>query len=294
MFNLQELLAASFPSTGSSGPFDVLTRAPKGGCRDSPGPASTKLFCVKSTSPSWVAFRWYRFVDQPGMQQLGLTATERAFVQGRVEALHRMMPTPKSRWLKAHNAAGEGLCAMDTAAIVAPPEGLEAGFVPIALYEGLDQPPNCDEVLTPPPLPPSPPPSPPPSCHVPHPSSCEGKCVADGHCCQGTLSSWQTTSCAQGCIIAQNVDSVRSCMRPHRTSMHSATAVTPSSVPRRFRSARRSAAQTTRRVRGRCQQGAGARTLRCRIATPAPPAATPPMARMSARPAVGSRSAQAS
>ena len=40
---------------------------------------------------------------------------------------------------------------------------------------------------------------------------CEAQCVADGHCCQGTVSSWQTTSCAQGCLIAKNVDSVSEC-----------------------------------------------------------------------------------
>ena len=109
--------------------------------------------------------------------------------------------------------ADEGLCALDTAAIVTPPPGLEFGYVPIVLYEGVDQPPNCDEILTPPLLPPPPPP-PPPSCPVSVPVSCEEKCVADGHCCTGTVSSYETTSCAQGCIVAENVESVSSPARP--------------------------------------------------------------------------------
>ena len=44
------------------------------------------------------------------MQQTHMTATEKAFVQGRVAALHRMMPTPKSRW----TAMGAGVHAQRT------------------------------------------------------------------------------------------------------------------------------------------------------------------------------------
>lgn len=145
------------------------------------------------------------------MQQARLSATEKAFIQRRVEALHTMMPSPVSQWLKARNAGEEGLCALDTAAIVTPPQGLEFGFVPIVLYEGIDQPPHCDEVLTPPPLPPAPPPAPAPKCQAPHPLTCEEKCVEDGHCCVGSTSSYQTTSCAQGCIVAKQVNSVIDC-----------------------------------------------------------------------------------
>jgi hypothetical protein len=72
------LQSAVFPETQKTGPYDVLTKAPKGGCRDTPGPAAPgTLYCVQSTSPSWVAYRWYKFVDQPGLQQAKLSETER-------------------------------------------------------------------------------------------------------------------------------------------------------------------------------------------------------------------------
>jgi hypothetical protein len=168
----QELRDANFPTAGSRGPYDVLTsKGPKGGCRDSPGPATDKVYCVQSVSPSWVAYRWYKFVDQPGMQQAHLTAAEKEYMQARVEKLHKMMPTAQSKWLKARNAAAEGLSSIDVGAVVTPPEGLEAGYVPIVLYEGVDQPPKCDEFPPPAPLPPPFPPTPsPPSPSPPTPS----------------------------------------------------------------------------------------------------------------------------
>jgi hypothetical protein len=145
----------AFPPTLPVGPYDVLTKAPLGGCRDTPGPASPKLHCVRTTNPSWVAYRWYRFVDQPGLQQLRLSETEKAFMQARVAMLHRISPPPgaastESSWIKPRGAAKEErLAAIDAAAIVTPPVGMEFGFVPIALYEGLEKPEGCDDVTTP-------------------------------------------------------------------------------------------------------------------------------------------------
>jgi hypothetical protein len=139
------LRAAKFPRTPPTGPYDVLsTPSLHGDCRDSPGPASGTLYCVQSTSPSWIAFRWYRFVDQPGLQQLNLSVAEANFIQKRVETLHKMIQTPMAGWIKPRGAAKEGLAATDIASIVTPPTGMEAGFVPIALYEGLQKPAGCD------------------------------------------------------------------------------------------------------------------------------------------------------
>ena len=53
-----ELSQVEFPTTKPNGPYDVLTTPPVGGCKDTPGPASSKLYCVRSSNPSWVAFRW--------------------------------------------------------------------------------------------------------------------------------------------------------------------------------------------------------------------------------------------
>lgn len=205
------LQEAEFPETPKTGPYDVLTHAPKGGCRDSPGPASPKLYCVKSTSPSWVGFKWYRFVDQPGMVQAKLTEEQKDYMQKRIETLHRNTGV-KAGWLKARQAAKEGLASIDAAAIVTPPAGMEVGYVPIVLYEGVDKPQGCDEEPPPAPLPPPPPPSPPPICpSTPPPSDCAAACLAAGHCCIGTVSSYGTTSCAQGCIVANYTASVAEC-----------------------------------------------------------------------------------
>ena len=72
---------------------------------------------------------------------------EKSFMQGRVEKLHRMFPTPLAGWIKPRGAAREGLAAIDEAAVVTPPPGMEAGYVPIAVYEGLDKPPGCEECV---------------------------------------------------------------------------------------------------------------------------------------------------
>jgi hypothetical protein len=230
----ESLRSAVFPETAKTGPYDVLTKAPKGGCRDSPGPASPTLYCVQSTSPSWVAFRWcavtfdvhaticitsldridrsmltccvlvcfiyrYKFVDQPGLQQVKLTDMQKTFMQNRVEALHKMLPTATANWLKPGEAIERsGIAAVDFSAVVVPPAGMEHGYVPIALYEGIEKPPGCQAYPKPATPPPEPPPPPPPKCPPPPAAGgCAARCLAAGHCCVGTVSSYGTTSCGQ-------------------------------------------------------------------------------------------------
>jgi len=123
--------------------YDALSQAPKGGCRDSPGPADSKLYCAKTIDDTWVGYRWYRFVDQPGLQQARLSNAERNFMQRRVETLHKMVPTPVSKWINGRNVEAEGLARMDPAAIATPPSGLEHGYVPIVLYQGYKKPAAC-------------------------------------------------------------------------------------------------------------------------------------------------------
>lgn len=123
--------------------YDALSQAPEGGCRDSPGPADGTLYCAKTLDDTWVGYRWYRFVDQPGLQQQGLSTTEKLFMQRRVEALHKMVPTPVSKWINGRDVEAEGLARMDPAAIVTPPKGFEYGFVPIILYQGYKKPYDC-------------------------------------------------------------------------------------------------------------------------------------------------------
>lgn len=135
-----------FPTAPQSdGAYDALTTSPMGGCRDSPGPADKILYCAKTFEDTWIGYRWYRFVDQPGLQQMHLSATERAFMQKRVETLHRLVPTSVSRWINGREAAAEGLASMDPAAIATPPKGLEIGYVPIILYQGVKKPADCTD-----------------------------------------------------------------------------------------------------------------------------------------------------
>lgn len=39
-------------------------------CFDKPGPADPTLYCRRTTDERWLAYRWYRFVDQPEMNQV--------------------------------------------------------------------------------------------------------------------------------------------------------------------------------------------------------------------------------
>jgi len=140
------LQAQKFPKKSSiwpfRGPYDALSKPPAGGCLTSPGPADASLFCAQTSSPSWVAYRWYRFVDQPGLQRLGLSKAEKQFLQSRVEALHRML-NGNDRWIKARGAADEGLAELSSAQLVTAPAHLKYGYVPITVYEGIERPSGC-------------------------------------------------------------------------------------------------------------------------------------------------------
>lgn len=140
------LRAQKFPKKGSiwpfKGPYDATSTKPQGGCLDSPGPADPKLYCAQTSSPSWIAYRWYRFVDQPGLQRLQLSGSEKDFLQSRVEKLHRML-TGKDRWIKAGAAKDSGIAEISAAQLVTPPAHLAHGYVPIVVYEGLEKPSGC-------------------------------------------------------------------------------------------------------------------------------------------------------
>ena len=52
-----------------------------------------------------------------------------------------------SRWLKPGKVpAGSELAHVDPVALVTPPEGLEQGYVPIAMWEGQTKPEACVDV----------------------------------------------------------------------------------------------------------------------------------------------------
>ncbi len=85
-------------------------------------------FQVTLTDGSTITYAWYRFVDQPALQNLGLNAAQKAKLQKLVEQMHarwkitsEYMPPP----------TGGTLAVLDPALIVTPPRGLSVGYVPI-------------------------------------------------------------------------------------------------------------------------------------------------------------------
>jgi len=138
------LREASFPKKGTlwpfNGPYDAMSKPPAGGCLSNPGPADQALYCAKTVSPSWIGYRWYRFVDQPGLQRLGLSDAEKRFLQTRVERLHKSL-TGKDRWIKGQGVTD--LVEIDGAQLVTPPADMKYGHVPIVVYEGVKKPNGC-------------------------------------------------------------------------------------------------------------------------------------------------------
>jgi hypothetical protein len=96
-------------------------------CWKKPGPVAGP-FQAHLGDGSVVTYYWYRFADQPALLNADVTDQERESLQTRVEKLHRNWK--KDRDYLAPPTIGK-LADIDPALIVAPPPGLEAGYVPI-------------------------------------------------------------------------------------------------------------------------------------------------------------------
>jgi hypothetical protein len=96
-------------------------------CWKKPGPRAGP-FEARLGDGSVVTYYWYRFADQPAMLNADLTEPEREAVQARVERIHRAWT--KDRDYLPPPATGK-LAEIDPALVVAPPPGLEVGYVPI-------------------------------------------------------------------------------------------------------------------------------------------------------------------
>jgi hypothetical protein len=99
----------------------------------SPGPKSGPLTVVLSDG-SRATYYWYRFVDQPALQHLHLSATDKARLQAVVERIQANWPI--TRDYMAPPSSGT-LATLDSALIVTPPRGLEVGYVPIVTRQEL-------------------------------------------------------------------------------------------------------------------------------------------------------------
>lgn len=96
-------------------------------CWRKPGPKAGP-FQAKLGDGSVVTYYWYRFADQPALQNADMTESEREEMQKRVEMLHRNWT--RDRDYLPPPARGK-LADLDPNLIVTPPRGLEIGYVPI-------------------------------------------------------------------------------------------------------------------------------------------------------------------
>ena len=97
-----------------------------------PGPVAGP-FTAYPGDGSEVTYYWYRFADQPAVLNADLSSAEREALQIRVEKIHRSW-RPDRDYLPPPRI-GE-LAEIDPALIVAPPSGLEVGYVPIVTRQG--------------------------------------------------------------------------------------------------------------------------------------------------------------
>jgi hypothetical protein len=96
-----------------------------------PGPKRGP-FTVKLADGSLVTYYWYRFIDQPSFQQYNWSEDKRAKLQAHVEKLHWNWPIDRD--YMAPPGRGK-LATLDSALLVTPPKGMEAGYVPIVTHQ---------------------------------------------------------------------------------------------------------------------------------------------------------------
>lgn len=101
-----------------------------------PGPVAGP-FRAELGDGSVVTYYWYRFADQPALLNADLTREEREQMQVKVEKLHGVWT--KDRDYLTPPTVGT-LAELDPAQLVAPPKGLEVGYVPIATRQELADP----------------------------------------------------------------------------------------------------------------------------------------------------------
>src|SRR3954463_8770571 len=81
---------------------------------------------------SRVLVYWYKFIDQPALLNLNLTADQKNQLQSRVELLHKKWNI-KGNFMKKPSVGA--LVSVDPKLIVTPPKGYEAGYVPIVVAQ---------------------------------------------------------------------------------------------------------------------------------------------------------------
>jgi|GEM_PF-191695 len=104
--------------------------SPVSGAWATPGPARGPYYATLADG-SRVTYYWYRFIDQPSLQQYRRVWGDSVLsaMQALVEQIHKNW-TPDKTYMPAPKN-GHPLVPIDPALLVTPPPGLEAGYVPI-------------------------------------------------------------------------------------------------------------------------------------------------------------------
>jgi hypothetical protein len=118
-----QLRTAEFKRAGRGAPYT----APATGAWSHPGPARGP-FQVILADGSKVTYSWYRFIDQPSFQQYHWSDEKKAKLQSFVERIHATWPLDRDCMAPPRRGT---LASLDPPLLVAPPEGLEVGYVPI-------------------------------------------------------------------------------------------------------------------------------------------------------------------
>ncbi len=124
--------AAEVPSELTSQDFELAKRgepytSPHTGAWSTPGPAS-KPIEIKLADGSTVTYCWYRFIDQPSLQQFDWSDEEKEKLQSLVEKIHATWRID-DQYMEPQTE-GE-LVSFDPALMATPPKGYETGYVPI-------------------------------------------------------------------------------------------------------------------------------------------------------------------
>ena len=123
------LKSVEFPAAGKSNPYTSPSE-PTSVWR-SPGPKAGP-FTAKLADGSIVTYYWYRFIDQPSLQDADLSPYDKEHLQRLAEKIQREW-TPDRQYIPAPKIGD--LTTLDRAIVVHPPKGLEFGYVPIAVRQ---------------------------------------------------------------------------------------------------------------------------------------------------------------
>ena len=118
----------SFPamSRGTITPLNTSASSPWSQSKWAAGPFTASL-----GDGSTVQYVWYRFVDQPAIARLPLSAQERDRLQAWVESVHNQ---GTNGFTLAAPTSGT-LATIDPGHLVVPPTGFAVGYVPIIIRQ---------------------------------------------------------------------------------------------------------------------------------------------------------------